>query len=237
MKHAALAAVGVFLVVAQQAQAAELTGGSLDLGYSGFFDDTDVSKTSLRGQAELGFTRNFALQLDLGYYDLNALDDSGTNIALHGIYHVNETVSLGAFYGQDSLNSVDADYLGIEGGFEIGESVATEVYLAAVDDNGIDGTLFGLELSNGLNEQIDLTAGVEHATYDNDLDLTRLSLGMDYSAGGPTKFYAEIGSLNADVLGLSGSEAFFNLGIRLDFGAKRGATFGQRGLLDLIPGS
>jgi len=236
MKIKMAGALCAFAALSSGSYAAELTGGSVDLGYSAFTDNSDFARTALRGQAELGFNRNWAAQLDLGSYSFDTLGDTGTNVTLHGIFHVNDQVSLGAFYSRDDLQGGDADSIGVEAGFDLNENVAAEIYLSTGDNNGIDGNIIGFDLGYNVPDQWELSVGMDRASFDFGVDLTRLSLGAEYQTQGPTNIYAEFGSLDANAFGLGGSEPYVGVGVRLDFGADRGATFGQRGLLDMIPG-
>lgn len=236
MRKATAGAFCAFYLCVGHAGAAELTGGSIDLGYSAFTDDTDVSRTALRGQAELGFNRHFGLQLDLGSYNFDAQDETGTNVSLHGTFHLNETTSFGAFYTRDDIGSGDADFFGVEAGFDFSNAVGAEVYFSTGDDNGVDGDVFGFDLAYNVNDQIALNAGFDRASFDLGADLTRLSVGVEYQTPGFANYYAEFGNVDANLMGLGGSESYIGLGVRLDFGADRGATFGQRGLLDILPG-
>ena len=216
--------------------AAEFTGGSADFGYSAFLDDTDVSRLALRGQAELGFDQNFAMQMDIGTYNFGFINDSGTNIGLHAIYHVNHATSLGVFYARDNLAGGNGDVFGVEAGFDFSNTTAGEAYFSTGDSQGIDANIYGFDLAHYISDAFQLRAGVDFVDSDLGFDLTRWAFGVEYQSIGPANYYAELGSLDANALGLAGSEAFLGFGVRLDFGMDRGATFGQRGLLDLLPG-
>jgi len=224
------------IALCTNAQAVELTGGSLDLGYSAYVDDTDFSRLALRGQAEIGFNRNFALQIDAGGYNFNLLDETGTNIGLHAIYHVNDTVSFGAFYSRDDVSIIDADTYGLEAGFELSNQVSAEVYVATGDLQGADTTAFGLELSLAAGDRFELGLDVDHLDLESAADGTRLSIGVEYQFADQANVYAQFGNEEANLGSLGGSEPFFGVGLRIDFGAARGATFGQRGLLELVTG-
>lgn len=234
MKHTILIALGV-MALAQNAHAVEVTGGTAEIGYSTFFDDTTFSTTKFTGGMEVGFTRAFSLQFDLGIYGLNALNDTGRNVTLHAVYHVNETSSLGAFIGNDDISGADVTFYGVEGGFEF-TGVDAELYLATGNESGFSGTITGLNLHHGFDSGFGLTGNIDRASFDGGLDVTRYSIGVDYDLSPTSVLYGEIGSMNASALGVSGSESFIGVGARINFGAARGVTFKRRGLLNIMPG-
>ena len=233
MKTTLIIALGA-MALAQNAHAVEVTGGTLQIGHSAFTDDTSVSSTSFTGGLEVGFNRSFALQFDLGLYGLNTINETGTNAAIHAVYHVNETASLGFFLGHDDIAG-SADFYGIEGGFAL-PGVDVELYLANEDDNVSSGDLFGLELHHDISEEVGITGTFDHASFGGGVDLTRFKIGMNYNLSPTSELYGEVGSLNASALGLSGSESFVGIGARINFGAARGVTFKRRGLLSMLPG-
>ncbi|EPX79836.1 porin [Litoreibacter arenae] len=230
----ALAALALCASI-QPSVAFELTGGSVDLSYSAFTDETDVSKLALQGSVEAAFTRNFGAQLDLSYHDFNLVNDSGTNVTLHALYHVNEVASLGLFYGRDSDGTTDIDFYGIEGGYEFADFDA-EMYLATGDEAGISGNILGISGRYGLNEQTGLGGSIDRVDFDGGVDVTRIGLKVDHDLTETFNLNAEVGTLRASASGVSDSEAFVGIGAQFKFGAERGATFGKRGLLDLLPG-
>ncbi|SDW20266.1 porin [Litoreibacter albidus] len=230
----ALAALALCATI-QPAAAFELTGGSVDLGYSAFADDTDFSKLSLQGSVEAAFTRNFGAQLDLSYHDFNFVNDSGSNMTLHALYHVNEVASLGLFYGRDSDGSTDIDFYGIEGGYEFNNFDA-EMYLATGEEAGISGNMFGLEGRYAINEKTGLGGSIDRVNFDGGVDATRIGVKVDHDLTETFNLNAEVGTARLSVPGLSGTETFVGIGAQFKFGAERGTTFGKRGLLDLIPG-
>jgi len=233
MKTTIVIALGA-LALAQNAFAAEVTGGNLEIRHSAFTDQTSLSSTSFTGSMEVGFTRAFALQFDLGMYKLNAINETGRNAAIHAVYHVNETASLGFFLGNDDIAG-SANIYGIEGGFEL-PGVDVELYLADETDSGASATLFGVDLHHDFGNNFGITGTLDRADFGSGVDLTRLKIGVNYDLSPTSEIYGELGSLNASAMGLSGSEAFVGIGARINFGAARGTTFKRRGLLELIPG-
>lgn len=232
MKYFVMGALGV-MAFSQGAQAVEITGGSVDAGYS-VLDDTDFSNAYLTGALEVGFTRTVAVQLDLGVHEFGTAS-TGRNLAIHSVFHLGETTSLGAFISNDDIDGNDLTYYGVEGGFEL-PGLDAEVYLATGDDNGSSVNLFGVNLHHATSSDFGITGKIDRASFDSGVDLTRLSVGMDYSITQDSVLYGEIGTLNADAFGLSGSQAYIGIGARMNFGAARGVTFKRRGLLDMMPG-
>ena len=221
--------------LAVPAGAVELTGGAVELGYSAFTEETDVNRTILRGQAELGFTRNFAAQVDAGYYGYHYLGD-GVNLTAHGIYHGSETASFGVYVGYDEIESVSATTYGLEAGMLLAPSVIAEVYAGGFDIEGEGGLMMGVEVANAFGNGLSARAGIDHVNSDFGVDVTSIELGLDYKVTPQTGLYAEVGSTRLSGFGASGSETYVGAGVTIDFGAKRGATFGYRSLFDLIPG-
>ena len=234
MKMTILSALAAF-TLAHGAHAIEVNGGTVELGYSSLIDITSLSSTKFTGGMEVGITRAFALQFDLGFFKSNSNGKTGRNTAMHAIYHVNDTTSLGAFASNDSVLGGNITYYGVEGGFEF-TGFDAEVYLAAVDDSGVSGTLLGLNLHHRFDNNFGITGKIDHTSLGGGVDLTLFSVGVDYSLTPSSMLYAEIGSLEASVLGLSASQSFVGVGARINFGAARGVTFKRRGFLDLLPG-
>lgn len=215
-------------------QAAEITGGSFDLSTSGFADDTDYARIAVGGAVELGFSRSFSTQLDMFYADFNATDLEGANATLHGIAHVSGSTSLGLFYGIEETGRDEYDFFGIEAGHEFGFANA-EFYLGEGDDGGTSGTIAGIAIRKEVTSRFAINAGLDHLDLGS-IDLTRIAAGAEYEIGEGTKFYGELGSLNAEAQNLSGNEAFVGIGFKWNFGANRGTTFGRRGLVNKLPG-
>ena len=234
-KFISILAASLPLVISNSAQAFEFTGGSIDLNYSAFTEDNDFATTALTGAVEFGFNRNFGVQFDLGTFAYDFVDESGTNAALHAIYHINETSSLGAFYGRDEIDGEGVDFYGVEIGQEF-QDFGVEAYIGAGDDSGVSATVFGLTGLYEFDQGFGLGASWERMDFNGDLDLTRFAVKADFAVGSNVDLYAEFGSFSADGFGVSGSENFFGIGAKFNFGASRGATFEDRGMLKLIPG-
>jgi hypothetical protein len=221
-----------FAAFSQSAVAGEVTGGAIGFDYSAFSDDSVVTidKQTLWGSVEYGFSRDFSVQGDLAFAKFGATDLDANNVTLHGIYHLDDATSFGAFIGRDKVESEGLTFYGAEAGSEFG-AFDGEAYLAYADDSGEDGTLFGL-------------SGMYNATeaFGFGMDYYRLDVGSDdISTVALTTEYrmerlvlsAEVGQADANGVG---SESYFGFGARMTFGADRGTTFARRGLVNFVPG-
>ncbi|MFA3915834.1 porin [Ruegeria hyattellae] len=222
------------------ASAAEITGGYFDLGYSSFTDSDDGSKFYGAGSGELGFTRNFSVQADLGVYRFREVSETAYNGTLHAIYHTNDNLSLGGYYNRDEIDGgIDSNSFGIEAGYETG-ILGLEGYVSRidfVDSDFDDGNLLGFKVEGSPSSQFTLSASVDYLNGPDDLELTRFGVSADYEVGEGAHVYGELGRARVDIGSGSESETFIGAGLRLNFGAKRGTTFGRRGLLDKLPGA
>jgi len=219
---------------ATTAQAVEVTGGSAGLSYSAFTEDTDVSRLGLEGSVELGFNRTLGLQFDAGYNDFNATGIDSNTLGLHGLYHLNEATSFGAFYVREDVEGVDLDILGVEAGYEV-LNWDIEGYVADIDSDGGDGTMGGVKARYQMASGLGLTGAYDRAESGGD-DLSRFAVRLDRDVSPNGNLYLEVGTARAEAGGISDSEPFVGLGGKITFGAERGATFEQRGLTRLIPG-
>lgn len=232
----AIVACGLTAFIAPSAQAFEITGGELTLSYSAFTDHSSASTTSLTGAVEVGFSKNFGVQVDLATYDLPYGNENGTNATIHAIYHVNDATSLGAFYGTDELNGSSLDLYGIEVGHEFG-AFGLEAYMTNLSDNGTVATMYGLSGNYALNGAFGLTGSVDRLEFDPaPVSVTRLALGMDYSFTPSMSAYAEVATVTVAVPGDSMSENLYEVGARFSFGANRGVTFEKRSYFGFLGG-
>lgn len=228
-------AVAAALCVLSAPVAAQVTGGSLDIEYDFPTDGGDLGGTTYSGAIEYGFTRDFSVSLDIAGYRLDNINTDATNVTVHGIYHLDDLTSFGAFIGSDATEDSDRQSLyGIEAGTEFG-TAEVEAYVAAFDGENEDATLFGADGKYDFGNGFSAIASYGLATSD-DIDLSRLALGAEYEIAGGPQFYAEIGTVDADGFGVTAEETFIGLGARVAFGAERGTTFGQRSLFEILPG-
>lgn len=237
MKSFLVTVVGV-VATATAAQAVELTGGAIELSYSAFMDETDLDKVSISGSLEVAFNRNISAQLDLGNDSFGTTDLSIGSVGLHGIYHVSDVTSLGAYYTRDNFDiggaDNDVDLYGVEIGHEIGQN-SLEAYLGRNDTNGSDGTMVGISGTYALANGFSLTGSLDYLDVEG-ADLENVAVRLDRDVAENINLFVEVGSSKASAFGVSDSEPFIGIGGRISFGADRGATFGRRSLGDLLPG-
>lgn len=232
MKRFLFSAACCAALSAHGAQAAEVTGATLGIDYSAFTDDSagTVDKTALSGSIELGFDRSFGLQGDLALGRLGFAEADFTSFALHGIYHANENSSLGFFVGRDLIEGEGATFYGAEAGFEMAQ-LSADIYASSAEKQDVSSHMMGIGASYNATE--DFTVGASHDRGDIfDLDVSRTQLEADYRFDKVT-VSAQLGSVDIDG---AGSENYFGIGAKFDFGAKRGTTFEQRGFLSVVPG-
>lgn len=227
-------ALGAALLFTAPAAAFEVTGGEVQLAYSAFWENTDASKAVLEGAVEFGFNRNFGVQLDLGFHNLNLAEETGTNGVLHAIFHLSDRTSVGAFYGMDRLLGESIDFYGLELGQE-GRNFDFEAYVGLGEEAGGSGTVVGLSGRYNVNEAFSFGLAL-HRVDIEDSDATRIGITSEYAMTPGFALAAEFGTVDATLFGTSDSEAYFEVGATWRFGAERGATFGKRGLLELLPG-
>ncbi|WP_376871628.1 hypothetical protein [Albirhodobacter sp. R86504] len=217
---------------AQAAVAGEVTGGALGYSYSAFSDDSagNVDKNALAGSVEYGFDRQFAVQGDLSFMKFGATDFDGKAFTLHGIYHLDDFTSFGAFITREDVESLGQTSYGLEVGHEMG-LMEVEGYIAHGEADDIDGNLFGISALYNATESFSFGLGYDNLDVDS-VDASRVALVSEY-AFDRVVISGELGQADIEDLG---SESYFELGARMTFGANRGTTFGKRGFLEILPG-
>lgn len=209
--------------------------GDITLGYSAFLDDTDFNTLSGTGAFEFGMGDRASAQLDLGIYGYGFVGLEATNVVLHGIYDVMPQSSVGLFLGLERAAGSTTDFYGLEYGQSFGAG-GFEVYAGRGEEAGVRGTVMGVEGSFAVNDAVGIGLKLDNADFNGVADVTRLGVKGTYAVGRGTSLYGEVGTVRADVLGLSNSEPFLGVGMSFNLGNDE-ATFGRRGLLNLLPGS
>jgi hypothetical protein len=195
------------------------------------------------GGAEVGFGPGFGVSADLTSYGFDFLPGDARSAAVHAFYKVNQSTSIGAFYGYDSLgftlydpdtdDSLSFDLDGTFYGAEVQGSYAgatIEAFLGRSEGDVSDGTMSGLS-GQYLFGPFGITA--EYLALDDESAgvFDRYSFGGEWTLGmGPT-LYAEWGAVGGEE-----REEFFTLGARIGIGANRGTTFGPRSVFEISPG-
>lgn len=234
MSYKAALAAALVVVVAAPASA-QVTGGSLGIEYSTPIDGDDFGGTAYYGAIEYGFNRNFSVSADLSGYRLDNIDTDASSMTLHGIYHLSETISLGAFYGLDKLETTDAVALyGLEGGTEfLGGQI--EGYVGRIDGNISEATVIGADGSYALQSGFSVIGNAAFS-FQDDSDVSRYAIGGQYEMQDGPQFYVELGQTNVEVGGIGFDDTFIAVGTRVAIGAQRGTTFGPRSLFEILPG-
>jgi hypothetical protein len=223
------------------AQAAEFSGGYLNLDYSTFTDTDFGDAYNLNGAAELAFSRAFSAQLDLGVQRFQDLSETATNWTLHGNLHTANNASFGLFYGQEDLDDADFEFYGIEAGFDAGPA-EIEGYLGRQDltnASDLDGTLFGISAKTELTDAWELSTSFDIVdNFGGALDFNLFAIGASYAAADNAEVYGNLGvaHISSSLVSGSSNEAYVTVGVRVNFGNDRGTTFGRRGVLTQLPG-
>ncbi len=239
MKTAFVCSALTAATIAGAVQAAEITGGYIDLGYSTFTDSNLGDVYNLNGSGEVAFSKSFSTQLDLGGYRFQDEDLDGNGFTLHANLHTGNSASFGAFYGRDNLEHEDFQFYGLEAGFDAG-TVEIEGYIGRQDLKGVsdaDGTVLGIAVFSDINDKWELNA--KYDLLDNVeglLDVNTFSVGTAYNLTEQAEVYGELGTAHMSVGNASTNEAFVGVGVRMNFGKSRGTTFGRRGVLTKLPG-
>ncbi len=210
------------------------TGGQLSIEYNAPTSGDDFGGTTYSGGLEYSINRQFAVAVDASSYRLDNINTTASSFTLHGIYHLSESASVGAFAGQDSASDSNVMLYGIEGGTEFSGGVIGG-YFALSNGDSDDATMFGLDASYALNEAFTIVGDLDVTSLDDDT-ATNISVGAEYQMPRGPKFYGHIGSLNADGNGVGGNETYVGLGARIEFGAARGTTFDQRSRFETLAG-
>jgi len=233
MKTSTAFLAAIAAVVAGPLAAQGISGGQIGIEYMAPVDGSDFGGARYNGGLEYAISRQFAVSADFSSYSLDTFATDPSSLTLHGIYHMNDTASVGAFFGQDTVGSARSQYFGVEGGTEfLGGEVAG--YFAKVEGDS-DGTMLGVDGLYAWRDGIGFTGNASLVSVDSD-NISRLAVGASYQMAEGPEFYGEIGSLSADSSGVSDSQTFIGLGARINFGAKRGTTFDQRSLFETLPG-
>jgi hypothetical protein len=230
--HYHFLAVAVLAAAATTAQAQSFgfTGGEISAEALAYSDGGDIGSTAYSGALEFGITRNISVAVDLGFYGLQTLDLQADTATIHGIYQLSDTVSLGAFYGQDRLDGSEATVIGLEGGTEFA-GVAVEGYFAQLDGAGDDATLLGVSGEYGFSDSITALGSFNIADL-GDASSNRLAVGGQYTIASGPDLWAEIGTMKIDDGATVSDDMFISIGARIEFGADRGTTFGRRSLFE-----
>jgi len=243
MSQHTLIAAAVLAVVGTGAMAQGVTGGSIGVEVTQPTDFDDFVGTNYFGAIEYGINRQFAVSADLSSFRFDSVDQDASSATVHGIYHLSDTASLGVFIARDMLEDSEASNIfgvedgtniyGIEGGTEfMGGQVEGYVGLA---DNEAETTIFGIDGNYAFNEAISFKGGAAFMDSGDVGSASTISLGGEYQITGGPSLYAEVGSVSTERGVVDDSETFVGFGAKINFGAARGTTFGQRSAFEALP--
>jgi hypothetical protein len=233
MSYKAVITAATLCVVAYPVSA-QVTGGSLGFTYSLPTDGGDLGGTSYYGAMEYAITRDFSIAGDLSGYRLDNINTDASSVTLHGIYHVDDMVSVGAFYGVDNLGGSEANLYGIEAGTEL-YGAQVEGFLGRVDASDGDANILGVDATYGIANGFSVTgnAGISR---EDDNNISRYALGTQYDLADGPQFFAEVGTVSAESNGVTTENTFIGVGARIAIGTQRGTTFDPRSLFEILPG-
>jgi len=209
------------------AMAQGFSGGELTLDAYAFAEGSDPTGVNYSGALEYSLSRNFSVAGAVSVYDFSLLSESVTNVTLHGIYHVNDQSSVGLFLGNDSSDSGDASFFGLEGGFEANQ-LSVEGYAAIYDDSD-DSTVVGISGDYRISDTVSAIGTLGFGDVSGD-SYNRLSAGAEYDFQQGPSVYAEVGQVS----GGGTDSGFIGIGASIEFGAARGTTFDRRGIFETI---
>lgn len=207
-----------FAAASSSALAQGISGGSLGLEYN-VFDGSEV--TTYSGGLEYSINRQFGIGLDVtGSSSGSASSSSAT---LHGIYHLSNSASVGAYYGQ---SEGDVSFYGIEGGTSWGNTNFGG-YIGQRSAGGDTALAFGFNSETPFASNFELYTDFDFVESSGDWVSTD-EIGIQYNMNQGPELFAHYGRGSATVGGLGGSTDYFGIGARINFGAARGTTFEAR---------
>ncbi len=225
MSYNAVFAAAVLAVASTPIVAQQFTGGELGIEYNALVDDSNIDGVSYNGAAEMAITRQFGLGLDVDKIDVG-FGNIDPRMTLHGIYHLNETASVGAFYAKTPGLDIDNASYGIEGGTALyGGDIGGYIGVQQVGPEEV--VIFGLSSDTPISASFSLFTDFDLAA-DTDLALSTSELGVTYKMQNGPEFYGQYGRVTAATGGGSASEDYIGIGARITFGAARGTTFEGR---------
>lgn len=208
------------IAVASPVFAQEFTGGELGFEYNQLLDDGEIDGTNYYAGAEVAFSRDFSVGVNAANLDFTGED---TRATLHGIYHLNDAVSLGVFVaGGDN----DTTSLGVEGGMELfGGDIGGYIGQISVEDE--DAFTIGLSSNTPIGANFTFFTDFDIVA-DEQVAVSTNEIGIEYNIANGPDLYAQYGRINLDTTTGDGSTDFFGVGARIEFGAGRGTTFEAR---------
>ncbi len=225
MFYKAAIAAAAIAVASTPVFAQSFTGGELGIEYNTFVDDFDIDGVSYNGAVEFGINRNIGFGLDVDKFDIGE-GGSDPRVTLHGIYHLSNQASVGAFYSESPGVDVNNASFGIEGGTALfGGDVGGYIGSQEVGDEDV--LIFGLDSKTPVFSQFSVFTDFD-LVGNNDIAAATSELGVSYQMQNGPEFYGQYGRLSAATGGGSVSTDYIGIGARITFGAHRGTTFEGR---------
>ncbi|MCY4333888.1 MAG: porin [Litoreibacter sp.] len=234
-KTLALSALGA-TALALPLSAMDFSGGYLTGAHAEFTDRDTIRKSGVTAGAEYRLNDRYNLQIDANTFRFNEADTGSYNLAVHGIRHLNETFSVGAFVGTERVSNQSAGYYGTEAALGSGP-LTVETYAAKfVEGDDRDAATFGISASASITERIDL--GLDYGRFEitGTRDVSRVSAKASYQLSNRASLNAEYGRVELGSPFGNLDDNFVSLGVTIHFGDTGRTTFGQRGLSTLLPG-
>ncbi len=228
LTKAVLTAVAM-TALSTSAMAQGFSGGELTIDVQSFGEGDSPISVNYSGALEYAVTHSISVAGAIGSYDYSLASGNVTNYSLHGILHINNQASVGAFLGSTSYEDESESFVGIEGGYEM-NGFDLEGYTAFYDDDDKTSVL-GVSGAYRFTDQIAAIGEIGYASIDGD-NHNRISAGAEYTFAQGPSLYAELGRVG-DVEA-STDNTFIGLGASIEFGASRGTTFNRRGVFEAL---
>ena len=208
------------IAAASPLMAQQFTGGELGFEYNQLLDDGDIDGTNYYAGAEMGFTRDVSVGVNIVNLDFSGED---TRATLHGIYHLNEMSSVGLFVaGGDS----DTKSYGIEGGMELfGGDIGG--YIGQISNDDDEALIVGLSSNTPIGAGFTFFTDFDIVA-DDAVAVSTNEIGVEYTIAGGPDLFAQVGRIDLDTTAGDGSTDYIGVGARIEFGAARGTTFEGR---------
>ncbi|MEO9862353.1 MAG: hypothetical protein ABJO29_08350 [Yoonia sp.] len=210
----------VCILSASPVFAQQFTGGELGFEYNQFVDDGSLDGTNYHAGVEMTFDRSFAIGANIQDLGFTGRD---TSLTLHGIYHLNETSSLGVFVASDGD---DNNSFGFEGGTEF---LRGDIggYIGQVEISDQSALIFGLSSNTPIGANFSVFSDFDMVAEDA-VAVSTQELGIEYSIAGGADIFAQVGQAEVFTDFGNASETYVGIGARIQFGAARGTTFEAR---------
>ena len=228
MTRNVLTVSALLLAVATPAVALDFAGGTFGLDYTTYPDIEEITATGFSSDIEFAITPQFsaALSMSTTTYDIDGpFELSSSSTFAHGIYHINDAVKVGAFWGNESVFYYSSDTYGLEAAYDNG-SFNAGGYVGAGQFVEEDVTLYGLNGGYLFGAGFGINADVDIVDMDiNDYTMTTSSVGVEYSFGNGAAISLDVGQFKVENEFFTDEEDFVTLGASYSFGPNGGVSF------------